>query len=179
MEFSFQKVQLRFFYKGNELKSNDQMLVYVWCNLGVFYTLSACVCICVFVRPPSSLCWGRINSCVGQANHRSFLLTLLFFLMTSVYGIRLVLQSVCPQQNVFTALLYCPGVYSQYRYREHLHVVCKNRDEYVTFTSSLSRVPLCWPCSRQITRPNMEFLRYRRLFHCFFTGVIVRGRREL
>ncbi|KAM4533346.1 palmitoyltransferase ZDHHC23-B [Odontesthes bonariensis] len=55
-----------------------------------------------------------INSCVGQANHRSFLLTLLFFLMTSLYGIRLVLQSVCPQHNVFTALLYCPGVYNQY-----------------------------------------------------------------
>ncbi|KAM9713162.1 palmitoyltransferase ZDHHC23-B isoform 1-T5 [Menidia menidia] len=55
-----------------------------------------------------------INSCVGQANHRSFLLTLLFFLMTSLYGISLVLQSVCPQQYVLTALLYCPGVYDQY-----------------------------------------------------------------
>lgn len=55
-----------------------------------------------------------INSCVGQANHRSFLLTLVFFLLTSLYGISLVLQSVCPRQNVLTALLYCPGVYNQY-----------------------------------------------------------------
>ncbi|KAM9332164.1 palmitoyltransferase ZDHHC23-B isoform 2-T3 [Pholidichthys leucotaenia] len=55
-----------------------------------------------------------INNCVGQANHRSFLLTLFFFLLTSVYGIILVLQSVCPQQYVLTALLYCPGVYDEY-----------------------------------------------------------------
>ncbi|KAM4606249.1 palmitoyltransferase ZDHHC23-B [Polymixia lowei] len=55
-----------------------------------------------------------INSCVGQANHRSFLLTLLFFLLTSLYGISLVLQSVCPRQNLLTALVYCPGVYNQY-----------------------------------------------------------------
>ncbi|KAM6900211.1 palmitoyltransferase ZDHHC23-B [Xenentodon cancila] len=55
-----------------------------------------------------------INSCVGQANHRSFLLTLVFFLLTSLYGISLVLKSVCPQQNLLTALLYCPGVYNQY-----------------------------------------------------------------
>ncbi|KAM7390470.1 hypothetical protein PAMA_008568 [Pampus argenteus] len=55
-----------------------------------------------------------INSCVGQANHRSFLLTLILFLLTSLYGISLVLQSVCPSQNLFTALLYCPGVYNQY-----------------------------------------------------------------
>ncbi|XP_031588315.1 palmitoyltransferase ZDHHC23-B isoform X2 [Oreochromis aureus] len=55
-----------------------------------------------------------INSCVGQANHRSFLLTLVLFLLTSLYGISLVLQSVCPQQNLLFALLYCPGVYNQY-----------------------------------------------------------------
>uniref|UniRef100_UPI0037E7B5CA palmitoyltransferase ZDHHC23-B n=1 Tax=Semicossyphus pulcher TaxID=241346 RepID=UPI0037E7B5CA len=55
-----------------------------------------------------------INSCVGQANHRSFLLTLVLFLLTSLYGISLVLQSVCPKQHLFTALLYCPGVYNQY-----------------------------------------------------------------
>ncbi|XP_068615571.1 palmitoyltransferase ZDHHC23-B-like [Brachionichthys hirsutus] len=55
-----------------------------------------------------------INSCVGQTNHRSFLLTLLLFLLTSLYGISLVLQSLCPEQHVFTALLYCPGVYDQY-----------------------------------------------------------------
>ncbi|KAG9283324.1 palmitoyltransferase ZDHHC23 isoform X1 [Astyanax mexicanus] len=55
-----------------------------------------------------------INSCVGQANHRSFLLTLLLFLSTSVYGINLVLRSVCPTQSILTALFYCPDVYSQY-----------------------------------------------------------------
>lgn len=52
---------------------------------------------------------------MGQANHRSFLLTLLLFLLTSLYGISLVLQSVCPEQRVATALLYCPGVYDKYR----------------------------------------------------------------
>ncbi|XP_072544995.1 palmitoyltransferase ZDHHC23-B [Salminus brasiliensis] len=55
-----------------------------------------------------------INSCVGQANHRSFLLMLLLFLSTSLYGISLVLRSVCPTQSTLTALLYCPDVYSQY-----------------------------------------------------------------
>ncbi|KAM4619989.1 palmitoyltransferase ZDHHC23-A-like [Polymixia lowei] len=55
-----------------------------------------------------------INSCVGQANHRSFLLTLLVFLLTSLYGISLVLHSLCPRQYLMTALFYCPGVYSQY-----------------------------------------------------------------
>ncbi|KAL6464075.1 hypothetical protein MHYP_G00284660 [Metynnis hypsauchen] len=55
-----------------------------------------------------------INCCVGQDNHRHFLLTLLLFLLTSLYGISMVLRSVCPRQSVFTALLYCPGVYNQY-----------------------------------------------------------------
>nr|XP_057915565.1 palmitoyltransferase ZDHHC23-B [Doryrhamphus excisus] len=55
-----------------------------------------------------------INSCVGQANHRSFLLTLVVFLLTSLYGISLVLRSVCPAQNVLIALFYCPGVYEDY-----------------------------------------------------------------
>ncbi|XP_066516732.1 palmitoyltransferase ZDHHC23-A [Hoplias malabaricus] len=55
-----------------------------------------------------------INCCVGQDNHRDFLLTLLLFLLTSLYGISLVLRSICPRQSVFTALLYCPGVYNQY-----------------------------------------------------------------
>uniref|UniRef100_A0A3Q3BI78 Palmitoyltransferase n=1 Tax=Kryptolebias marmoratus TaxID=37003 RepID=A0A3Q3BI78_KRYMA len=53
-----------------------------------------------------------INSCVGQANHRSFLQTLCVFVLTSVYGISLVLRSLCPQQHLMTALFYCPGVYS-------------------------------------------------------------------
>ncbi|XP_068438051.1 palmitoyltransferase ZDHHC23-B [Clinocottus analis] len=84
--------------------------------------------VCRVVRPPRAghcricgVCVLRldhhcvwINSCVGQTNHRSFLLTLVLFLLTSLYGIILVLQSVCPNQHFFTALLYCPGVYNQY-----------------------------------------------------------------
>ncbi|XP_042355046.1 palmitoyltransferase ZDHHC23-A-like isoform X2 [Plectropomus leopardus] len=54
-----------------------------------------------------------INSCVGQANHRGFLFTLAVFVSTSLYGISLVLCSLCPRQYLMTALLYCPGVYSQ------------------------------------------------------------------
>ncbi|XP_013766883.1 palmitoyltransferase ZDHHC23-like [Pundamilia nyererei] len=54
-----------------------------------------------------------INSCVGQANHRSFLLTLSVFVLTSLYGISLVLCSLCPHQYLMTALFYCPGVYTQ------------------------------------------------------------------
>nr|CBN81968.1 Probable palmitoyltransferase ZDHHC23 [Dicentrarchus labrax] len=84
--------------------------------------------VCRVVRPPRAghcricgVCVLRldhhcvwINSCVGQANHRSFLLTLVLFLLTSLYGISLVLQSVCPKQHHLTALFYCPGVYDQY-----------------------------------------------------------------
>ncbi|XP_063768982.1 palmitoyltransferase ZDHHC23-B isoform X1 [Eleginops maclovinus] len=83
---------------------------------------------CRVVRPPRAghcricgVCVRRldhhcvwINSCVGLANHRSFLVTLVLFLSTSVYGISLVLRSVCPDQLLLTALLYCPGVYDQY-----------------------------------------------------------------
>lgn len=73
-----------------------------WCCVSV---------LCVFV-----LRCHRINSCVGQANHRSFLLTLCVFVSTSLYGISLVLCSLCPRQYLMTALLYCPAVYSQSRY---------------------------------------------------------------
>ncbi|TSK98431.1 Palmitoyltransferase ZDHHC23 [Bagarius yarrelli] len=68
-------------------------------------------CTCV-LRLDHHCVW--INSCVGQANHCSFLLTLLFFLVTSLYGISLVLRSVCPTQSLLTALLYCPDVYGQF-----------------------------------------------------------------
>ncbi|XP_029313339.1 palmitoyltransferase ZDHHC23-B [Cottoperca gobio] len=84
--------------------------------------------VCRVVRPPRAghcricgVCVLRldhhcvwINSCVGQTNHLSFLLTLVLFLLTSLYGVSLVLQSVCPNQYLVTALLYCPGVYNQY-----------------------------------------------------------------
>ncbi|XP_058494772.1 palmitoyltransferase ZDHHC23-B [Solea solea] len=84
--------------------------------------------VCRVVRPPRAghcricgVCVLRldhhcvwISSCVGQANHRSFLLTLVCFLSTSLYGISLVLRSVCPTQHLLTALLYCPEVYNQY-----------------------------------------------------------------
>uniref|UniRef100_A0A3Q2PM91 Palmitoyltransferase n=1 Tax=Fundulus heteroclitus TaxID=8078 RepID=A0A3Q2PM91_FUNHE len=83
--------------------------------------------VCKIMRPPRAghcrtcgSCVQRldhhcvwINSCVGQANHRSFLQTLCVFVLTSVYGIGLVLRSLCPRQSLMTALFYCPGVYSQ------------------------------------------------------------------
>ncbi|XP_034034395.1 palmitoyltransferase ZDHHC23-like isoform X2 [Thalassophryne amazonica] len=83
--------------------------------------------VCQIMRPPRTghcrtcgACVQRldhhciwINSCVGKANHRSFLLTLSVFLLTSLYGITLVLSSLCPHQYLVTALFYCPGVYSQ------------------------------------------------------------------
>ncbi|KAM3601929.1 uncharacterized protein V6R79_021464 [Siganus canaliculatus] len=83
--------------------------------------------VCKIMRPPRSghcrtcgCCVQRldhhciwINSCVGQANHRSFLLTLSVFVSTSLYGISLVLWSLCPRQYLMTALFYCPAVYSQ------------------------------------------------------------------
>ncbi|XP_069045974.1 palmitoyltransferase ZDHHC23-B isoform X2 [Lepisosteus oculatus] len=83
---------------------------------------------CRLVRPPRAghcricaACVRRldhhcvwINSCVGQANHHCFLLTILLFLLTSLYGISLTLSALCPRQSVFVALFYCPGVYQQY-----------------------------------------------------------------
>ncbi|XP_034562123.1 palmitoyltransferase ZDHHC23 isoform X2 [Notolabrus celidotus] len=97
-------------HTGEELKESNRRN---WCP------------VCKVVRPPRAghcricgVCVLRLDHhcvcCVGQANHRSFLLTLVLFLLTSLYGIILVLQSVCPNQHLFTALLYCPGVYSQY-----------------------------------------------------------------
>ncbi|XP_013007240.1 palmitoyltransferase ZDHHC23 isoform X5 [Cavia porcellus] len=55
-----------------------------------------------------------INSCVGESNHQAFILALLIFLLTSVYGITLTLDTICRDRSVFTALFYCPGVYSNY-----------------------------------------------------------------
>ncbi|XP_077364412.1 palmitoyltransferase ZDHHC23-B isoform X2 [Festucalex cinctus] len=84
--------------------------------------------VCRVVRPPRAghcricgVCVLRhdhhcvwIDSCVGRNNHRSFLFTLILFLSTSLYGIGLALRSVCADQNVLTALFYCPGVYQEY-----------------------------------------------------------------
>ncbi|XP_064138202.1 palmitoyltransferase ZDHHC23 isoform X1 [Loxodonta africana] len=55
-----------------------------------------------------------INSCVGESNHQAFILALLIFLLTSVYGITLTLDTICRGRSVFTALFYCPGVYTDY-----------------------------------------------------------------
>ncbi|XP_043330826.1 palmitoyltransferase ZDHHC23 isoform X1 [Cervus canadensis] len=55
-----------------------------------------------------------INSCVGESNHQAFILALLVFLLTSVYGITLTLDTICTDRSVFTALFYCPGVYADY-----------------------------------------------------------------
>ncbi|XP_030890303.1 palmitoyltransferase ZDHHC23 isoform X4 [Leptonychotes weddellii] len=55
-----------------------------------------------------------INSCVGESNHQAFILALSIFLLTSVYGITLTLDTICRDRSVFTALFYCPGVYADY-----------------------------------------------------------------
>ncbi|XP_063062339.1 palmitoyltransferase ZDHHC23-B [Engraulis encrasicolus] len=84
-----------------------------WCKLLRPLRAGHCrICGACIQRLDHHCVW--INSCVGRANHRSFLLTLLLFLVTSLYGIVLVLRTLCPRQHVMLALLYCPGVYSQY-----------------------------------------------------------------
>lgn len=55
-----------------------------------------------------------INGCVGESNHQAFILALSIFLLTSVYGITLTLDTICRDRSVFTALFYCPGVYADY-----------------------------------------------------------------
>ncbi|XP_048202600.1 palmitoyltransferase ZDHHC23 isoform X1 [Perognathus longimembris pacificus] len=55
-----------------------------------------------------------INSCVGESNHQAFILALLIFLLTSVYGIMLTLDTICRDRSVFIALFYCPGVYANH-----------------------------------------------------------------
>lgn len=63
-------------------------------------------------------------------------MTLAVFVLTSVYGIHLVLSSLCPRQHLMTALFYCPAVYSQPRY-----------------TAVLSASVKCWvlPVSHRLT----------------------------
>ncbi|KAM3933063.1 palmitoyltransferase ZDHHC23 [Leptodactylus fuscus] len=87
-----------------------------WCKL------------CQVLRPPRSghcricgSCVQRldhhcvwINSCIGSRNHKFFILLLVVFLFTSIYGISVTLGSVCRGRGVFSALFYCPGVYATY-----------------------------------------------------------------
>ncbi|XP_021254376.1 palmitoyltransferase ZDHHC23 isoform X3 [Numida meleagris] len=56
-----------------------------------------------------------INSCVGEQNHQAFILALFFFMVTSLYGIMLTLDTICRGRSPVTALFYCPGAYSDYR----------------------------------------------------------------
>ncbi|XP_075053510.1 palmitoyltransferase ZDHHC23 [Mixophyes fleayi] len=55
-----------------------------------------------------------INNCIGAQNHKFFILLLLVFQFTSIYGIILTLSAVCSGQNILSALFYCPGVYANY-----------------------------------------------------------------
>ncbi|XP_047303850.1 palmitoyltransferase ZDHHC23 isoform X9 [Homo sapiens] len=80
---------------------------------------------CQLVRPARAwhcricgICVRRMDHhcvcCVGESNHQAFILALLIFLLTSVYGITLTLDTICRDRSVFTALFYCPGVYANY-----------------------------------------------------------------
>ncbi|XP_056416203.1 palmitoyltransferase ZDHHC23 [Hyla sarda] len=55
-----------------------------------------------------------IDNCIGARNHKFFILLLVFFLFTSIYGIIMTLRAVCRGRSVFIALFYCPGVYANY-----------------------------------------------------------------
>uniref|UniRef100_A0A8C3HK90 Palmitoyltransferase n=1 Tax=Chrysemys picta bellii TaxID=8478 RepID=A0A8C3HK90_CHRPI len=83
---------------------------------------------CQLIRPPRAghcrlcgICVRRldhhcvwINNCVGERNHRAFILALSLFLLTSIYGITLTLDTICRGQNMFIALFYCPETYADY-----------------------------------------------------------------
>ncbi|XP_055965342.1 palmitoyltransferase ZDHHC23 isoform X2 [Sorex fumeus] len=80
---------------------------------------------CQLVRPPRAwhcricgICVRRMDHhcvcCVGESNHQAFILALCIFLLTSVYGITLTLDTICQDRSIFTALFYCPGVYANY-----------------------------------------------------------------
>lgn len=55
-----------------------------------------------------------INNCIGSGNHKSFVVLLVVFLVTSVYGITITLKALCRGQYITSALFYCPGVYADY-----------------------------------------------------------------
>ncbi|XP_035299204.1 palmitoyltransferase ZDHHC23 isoform X2 [Cricetulus griseus] len=80
---------------------------------------------CQLVRPARAwhcricgICVRRMDHhcvcCVGESNHQAFILALLIFLLTSVYGISLTLNTICRDRSLFIALFYCPGVYENY-----------------------------------------------------------------
>ncbi|XP_063161745.1 palmitoyltransferase ZDHHC23 isoform X2 [Candoia aspera] len=64
-----------------------------------------------------------INNCVGEQNHQAFVLALFLFLLTSVYGISLTLDTICKGKTTLHALFYCPGVYGEYGPDIHLRMV--------------------------------------------------------
>ncbi|TRY81581.1 hypothetical protein DNTS_012091 [Danionella cerebrum] len=97
----------------SQLEKNEKKKVCPVCSLVRPARAGHCrICGMCVLRLDHHCVW--INSCVGQANHRQFILTLLLFLLTSFYGISLVLRSICPRQSLLTAMFYCPGVYGQY-----------------------------------------------------------------
>lgn len=55
-----------------------------------------------------------INNCIGSRNHKFFILLLLTFMFTSVYGITITLSTLCRDQYIISALFYCPGAYADY-----------------------------------------------------------------
>ncbi|XP_044140094.1 palmitoyltransferase ZDHHC23 [Bufo gargarizans] len=55
-----------------------------------------------------------INNCIGARNHKFFILLLVIFQFTSIYGLTVTLSAVCRGRSVVSALFYCPGVYTNY-----------------------------------------------------------------
>ncbi|XP_051949242.1 palmitoyltransferase ZDHHC23-A isoform X2 [Xyrauchen texanus] len=55
--------------------------------------------VCRLVRPPRAGHCRICGTCVLRMDH---------------HCVCLVLRSICPHQSIFTAMLYCPGVYNQY-----------------------------------------------------------------
>nr|XP_033798500.1 palmitoyltransferase ZDHHC23 [Geotrypetes seraphini]XP_033798501.1 palmitoyltransferase ZDHHC23 [Geotrypetes seraphini]XP_033798502.1 palmitoyltransferase ZDHHC23 [Geotrypetes seraphini]XP_033798504.1 palmitoyltransferase ZDHHC23 [Geotrypetes seraphini] len=83
------------------------------CNLVRPYRAGHCRTCNACVRRLDHHCvW--IDSCIGESNHHAFILLILFFLMTSVYGITLTLGTICSDHNAFVSLFYCPGVYADH-----------------------------------------------------------------
>uniref|UniRef100_A0A3Q3JP07 Palmitoyltransferase n=1 Tax=Monopterus albus TaxID=43700 RepID=A0A3Q3JP07_MONAL len=79
--------------------------------------------VCKIIRPPRAGHCRTCGSCVQRLDHHCIWWVgftaldrqtiALSFVLTSLYGISLVMCSLCPQQYLMMALFYCPGVYSQ------------------------------------------------------------------